>query len=58
MKHLSGYDNIFEIEAWYFWDNMKVLLGHLNWRLGTKVPYSESTDKTFLVLCIVNNVSK
>ena len=32
MKHLSGYDNIWETEAWYFWgSNMKVLLGHLDW---------------------------
>ena len=30
MKHLSGYDNIFETEAWYFWGNMKVLLEHLD----------------------------
>ena len=38
--------------------NMKVLLGHLDWRLGTKVPRSDSADKTFLVLGIVSSVSK
>ena len=37
---------------------MKVLLGHLDWRLGTKVPRSDSADKTFLVLGIVSSVSK
>ena len=36
MKHLSCYDNMFETEAWYFWGNMKVLFGRLDWRLGTK----------------------
>ena len=30
MKHLSGYVNMIEIEAWYFWGNMKVYLGHLD----------------------------
>ena len=40
MKHLSGYDNTFETEAWYFWGNKKVLLGHLDWGLGTKRLYS------------------
>ena len=58
MKHLSGYNNIFETEAWYFWGNMKVLLEQLDWRLGTKGPHSDPADKTFLGLCIVNNVSK
>ena len=58
MKHLSGYDNIFETEAWYFWGNMKVLSGHLEKVLGTKGPHSNPADKTFLGLCIVNNVSK
>ena len=58
MKHLSGYDNIFETEAWYFWGNMKVLLEHLNWGLGTKDPRSDPADKTILILCIVSNVSK
>ena len=58
MKHLSGYDNIFETEARYFWSNMKVLLGHLDWGLGTKGPHSDPADKTFLALCIVINVSK
>ena len=28
-SHLSSHNNIFETETWYFWDNMKVLLGHL-----------------------------
>ena len=38
--------------------NMKVLLGHLDWGLGTKGPHSDPADKTFLGLCIVSNVSK
>ena len=58
MKYLSGYDNIFETEAWYFWGNMKVLLGHLDRRLGAKSPHSDLTDKIFLSMCIVSNVSK
>ena len=58
MKHLSGYDKIFKAEAWYFWGNMKVLLGHLDWGLGTKGPHSDPADKTFLGLCIVSNVFK
>ena len=58
MKHLSGYNNIFETEAWYFWGNMKVLLEQLDWRLGTKGLHSDPAGKTFLGLCIVNNVSK
>ena len=58
MKDLSGYDNIFETEARYFWGNMKVLLGHLDWGLGTKGPHNDPADKTFLGLCTVSNVSK
>ena len=58
MKHLIGYDNIFETEAWYFWGNMKVLFGHLDWGLGTKDPHSDPADKDFLCLCIISNVSK
>ena len=58
MEHLSGYDNIFETEVWYFWGNMKVLLGQLNWGLGAKGPHSDPADKTFLGLCTVSNVSK
>ena len=58
MKYLSGYDNIFETEVWYFWGNMKVFLGHLDSGLGTKGPQSDPADKTFLGLCIVSNVSK
>ena len=58
MKHLSGYDDIYETEAWYFWVNMKVLLEHLDWGLGTKVPHSDSADKTLLGLCTVSNISK
>ena len=57
MTHLSGYDNIFETETWYFWGNMKILLGHLDWGLVTKGPHSNLADKTFLGLCIVTNVS-
>ena len=37
---------------------MKVLLGYLDWGLGTKSPYSDPADKTFLGLHIVSNVSK
>ena len=37
---------------------MKVLLGHLDWGLGTKSPHSDPADYTFLGLCIVSNVSK
>ena len=29
MTDLSNYNKIFETETWYFWGNMKVLLGHL-----------------------------
>ena len=58
MKHLSDYDNIFETEAWYFWDKMKILLWHLDWGLGSKGSHSDPADKTFLGLCIVSNVSK
>ena len=47
MKHLSGFDNMFETEPWYFWGNMKVLLGHLGWVLGTKSAHSDPADKTF-----------
>ena len=48
----------FETEAWYFWGNMKVLLGHLDWGLGAKDPHSDPIDKTFVGLRIVRNVSK
>ena len=58
MKHLNGYDNIFETWAWYFRGIMKVLLGYLDWGLGIKDPRSDPTDKTFLGLRIVSNVSK
>ena len=58
MKHLSGYDNVCEAEALYFWGNMKVLLGHLHWGLDTKGFHGDPADKTFLGLCIVSNVSK
>ena len=51
MKLLSGYDNIFETEAWSFLGSMKVLLGHLGRGLGTKGPRSDPADKTFLGLC-------
>ena len=37
---------------------MKVLLGHFNWGLSTIGPHSDPTDKTFLGMCIVSNVSK
>ena len=41
-----------------FGGNVRVLLGHLDRGLGTKGPQSDPTDKTFLGLCIVSNVSK
>ena len=37
---------------------MKVLLGDLDWGLGTKGKRSDSVDKTFLGQCFVSNVSK
>ena len=37
---------------------MKVILGHLDWGLGTKSSHSDPADKTFLGLCIVSTVSK
>ena len=49
MKYLSGYDNIFETEAWRFWGNMNVFLGHLDWVLGAKGPHSDQPDKNFCV---------
>ena len=58
MKHVSDYDNIFEIEAWNFWANMKLLSGHLNWGLDIKGPYSDPVGKTFLGLRTVDKVSK
>ena len=58
MKHLSGYDNISETEAWHFWGHMKVLSVYLGWGLGTKGLHNDPADKTFLGQFIVNNVSK
>ena len=58
MNHLSVYDNIVESEAWYFWGNMKFLLGHSDWGIGNKSPRSDPAVKTLLGLCIVSNVSK
>ena len=52
MKHLRGYDNIFETEAWYFWGNMKVLLGYLDWRMSTKGPHCDPADKHFWI-CVL-----
>ena len=57
MKHFSGFDTIFEIEESYFRGDMKVLLGHLDWGLGTKGPHSDPAEKTFLNLDIVSVVS-
>ena len=48
MKHLSDYDNMFESEPWYFWGNIKALLGHLDWGLATKGSHSDPTNKTLL----------
>ena len=41
-----------------FYETFRWLLGHLDWKLGTKDPHSDPADKTFLGLCIVSNVSK
>ena len=49
MKHVSGFDNIFETESWYFGGNMKALLGHLYWGLSTKGQHSDPVDKTLWV---------
>ena len=49
---------MFESEAWYFWGNMKILLGYVNGGLGTKGPDSDLADKTYLGLYIVSNASK
>ena len=40
----SGFDNMFETEAWYFWGNTKILLGHLDWSMSTKGPHSDPAD--------------
>ena len=58
MKHFRNFDNIFQTEAWYFWGNRKVLLGHLDWGLGAEDPQSDPADKTCLGLHTVSNVSK
>ena len=58
MKHFSDFDNIFETEAWYVWGNVEVILGHLDWGLGTKGPQSDSAVKNYLGLHIVSNVVK
>ena len=47
MKHLSGYDNVFETEAWHFRGNIKIFLAHLDWGLVTKGLHSDPADKTF-----------
>ena len=49
MKHLIGYDNIFETEVWYFLSNMKILSGHLDWGLVTKGPHGDLADAAFWV---------
>ena len=56
MKQFSGFDNIFVTETWYFWGNMKILLGHLDWGLGNEGPHSDPADKTFLGLHIVSKM--
>ena len=58
MKHLCGYNSIFKTEARYFWGNIKVPLGHLDWGVGTKGSHSDPAEKTFLGLHTVCNVSK
>ena len=55
MKHLSVYNNIFETEAWYFWGNMKVLFGHLDWGLGIEGPHSDQLTKVFSV-CVLSEM--
>ena len=55
MKYLSGYDNVFETEAWYFWGNMKVILRYLDWELDTKVPHSDPAEKIIWV-CVLSAV--
>ena len=52
MKHLRDYDNIFETEAWYFWGNMKVLLGYLDWRMSTKARTVTQLTKHFWI-CVL-----
>ena len=37
---------------------MKVLLGHLDWGLGTKGPRSYPAEKAFKGLSVASNVSK
>ena len=37
---------------------MKLLLGHLDWGMGTKGPHGDPADKTFLDLCIACSVSQ
>ena len=37
---------------------MKVILGHLDWGLGTTGPHSDPADKSFLGLYIVSSASK
>ena len=53
MKHLNGYDNMFETESWYLYGNMNALLGYLNRELGTKGQFSDPGDKTFWV-CVLS----
>ena len=53
MKHLNGYDNIFGTEAWYFWGNMKVLLGHLIWDWALKARSVTQLAKRFWV-CVLS----
>ena len=44
MKHLGGYDSMFETEAWYFWGNIKFLLEHLGLELVNKDPHCDPAD--------------
>ena len=50
--HLSGYDNIFENEVWYFRGNMKVFWERLDWGMGTKDPQSDPADKAFWAFAV------
>ena len=47
-----------ETETIYFWGNMKVLLGHLDYGLVTNALHSDPAEKPFFGLCNVSNVSK
>ena len=47
-----------ETETIYFWVNVKVLLGHLDYGLVTNGLHSDPAEKPIFGLRIVSNVSK